>query len=702
MKHFILIVIILTLFNFAKSDVAARESIPITPQIITASLISDKDTLTKNEQTLTLGLTLKHPEGWHSYWRNAGDSGMATSVTLTLPEGVTASEILWPMPSRLATGDITSYGYSGDITLPFSLTITRPLTTPITIKAQATWLACKDSCIPETADLILSLPISATTSFNSHHQTILKTALTNTPKPLTQSAYFTHSNTQIILSIPRTSLPKGTISHVDLFPITENTLKSTPPVSFIEHENALDITLNTSTSKQVNALDAVIILTQQNTTTSWSLHATQGTTATTNSLPHTQAPPITDNLQKEFDFGQFLNVILLALLGGLVLNVMPCVLPVLSLKLISLTYKATQSRTTALKHGIAYTLGVLTCFTILGVTLVLIQQTGSSIGWGFQLQSPYFVTALAIIMMLVGLNLIGAFTLPDLLGTLGHNLTAQDNPVGSFFTGALAALAATPCTAPFMAPAIGFALTQSPLGAMLIFESLGFGMAAPYLLISVIPALRRFIPKAGAWMITFKQCLAFPMFATVAWLLWVMVRGACSYALAPAMAILILTAFAVWVGTHLTHKLIKTILLTLSFIAIAYATNQLNQLPALTTSSNTFTNQSFNEKTLQSLRQNGNAVFVDATADWCLTCQVNEASTLSREQIRTHFKNQNITVLTADWTRKDDNITRYLRSLGRQGVPVYVFYPPHGEPILLPQILTVDTVLQATCIKGDC
>lgn len=673
---------------------AAQSPEANTQGMIRAQLISDVDALAAQTKTFTVGvrLTPNQPQ-WHHYWQNAGDSGMATAVTLTLPPQLSASPIMWPTPKRILTGDIVSFAYDEPVVLPLRLTASQPITSDVTLKAHAEWLACHDSCIPESADLELTIPAASATRSDSQSTDALKLALASAPKPLASPITLTRDGSTTTLSVPLTALPQP-FDAVDIFPITEGMVKNDAPVSFSTTGDQLTVTLTSAKEPKQGDFEAVLLLKNQEATTAWRISTLPQTASSSTKTP---APAATT---PETNQGNLLYALVLALLGGMILNIMPCVLPVLSLKLLSLSHKAHSAPALARKHGIAYTLGVLACFSVLGVLLVGLQQSGQAIGWGFQLQSPYFVTALAILMLLVGLNLLGAFHIPDLLGSWGQRLTHEDNTSGSFFTGALAALTATPCTAPFMAPAVGFALTLPPISAVLVFEMIGLGMALPYLAVSFIPALRRLVPRSGAWMVTFKQFLAFPMFATVAWLLWVMVRGACSYALAPAMSILVLTAFGVWVVNHITRKAIKWSLLGAVIAAIVYATTQLGHLPQLEASNSN--KQTFSESALQDLRDKGTPVFVDATADWCLTCKINEFRVLSHDSIKQHFAQQGIVTLEADWTRKDDHITRYLQGLGRNGVPVYVFYPPKGEPVLLPQILTSAEVIRTTCLKGAC
>lgn len=686
----------------------AREGAPITPKIVTASLISPTDEINTQSPT-TIALRLQAPEGWHTYWKNPGDSGMPTTVHLKLPEGYTASHIQWPAPARFTTQDIVSFGYHGEVFLP--ITITPPQNLPenpsglINISARAEWLACKDICVPETADLELVLSQSATTTRHSTHAQWIEDTLARSSTQPSVPLTLSKTEDKVTLFIDSESLPTSTIDAVDVFPITENIIANQPPLSWKKTPDGLYISVQKGNTKNPTSLAALVQLTSNNHTTYTTADTSASPTATdvkknskiditSSEIAVANTPPTSP--QNETLFG----ALLLALLGGLILNVMPCVLPVLSLKLLSLAKKAHVKRSESFKHGIAYTLGVLSCFTVLGLAMISIQQAGTLVGWGFQLQSPLILSLLTLLMFLVGLNLLGVYQLPDLLGNRGSSLTNQNNAYGSFFTGALAAIAATPCTAPFMAPAVGFALTQPPLGALLIFEMIGVGMALPYILISLFPSCLRILPKSGAWMETLRQFFAFPMFATSAWLLWVIGRRGNANALAPILTMLLTVSFMVWVHTRLSKKYIKTIFYILSFVTIYYCASLTYHSANKDSHPAKESSISYHNSTLQKLIDEGKPVFVNATADWCLTCKVNEISTLSSEAITEHFATQGITYMIADWTNRDDSITQFLRKHARQGVPTYVFYPPHGKPIILPQILSTDTVIKMTCVKN--
>lgn len=379
-----------------------------------------------------------------------------------------------------------------------------------------------------------------------------------------------------------------------------------------------------------------------------------------------------------------------ALIGGLILNVMPCVLPILSLKTLALVKKSGHIRKHTAKYGIAYTLGILFSFASIAALLIGLQHGGKAIGWGFQMQSPTFVGFLIYLLFLVGLNLSGMFQLPVLFGDTNHKLN-ENTIQGSFFTGVLATLVATPCTAPFMASAIGAALIMPAWAAMLTFLTLGFGLALPFLLISIFPGMLRFLPKPGAWMEKFKELLAFPMYASVVWLLWVLGMQTGMDGVAVILCGLLLIIFMLWlhksVGQcNLLHRLFSIIATIIMLIAMLFYIGKNNK--------EEMSFVPYSAEALANLRAEGKAVYVDATAAWCITCQLNKHIALDTRRTRQVFKEKNITLMIADWTNQNSEITEFLRSFGHNGVPLNVFYPADsGEPVVLPQILSEDVVV---------
>ncbi len=386
----------------------------------------------------------------------------------------------------------------------------------------------------------------------------------------------------------------------------------------------------------------------------------------------------------------------LALVGGLILNIMPCVLPILSLKTLALVKKSGHVRKHTAKYGIAYTLGILLSFAAIAALLITLQQGGEAIGWGFQMQSPVFVGFLIYLLFLVGLNLSGVFHLPVLFGGTSHNIN-ENSLRGSFFTGVLATMVATPCTAPFMASAVGAALSMPPWAAMLIFLTLGFGLALPFLLVSIFPSLLRFLPRPGAWMEKFKEFLAFPMYASVIWLFWVLGKQSGTDGVAIILCGLLLIIFTLWlhkaVGEckllHRLFSIIATIIMLTAMLLYVDRSDKegMDYVP-------------YSAQTLAKLREEGKAVYVDATAAWCITCQLNKKIAIDTVRTKQAFQDNNVTLMVADWTSKDAEITELLRSFGYNGVPLNIFYPADGsEPIILPQILSEDIVIDTVSGK---
>ncbi len=380
----------------------------------------------------------------------------------------------------------------------------------------------------------------------------------------------------------------------------------------------------------------------------------------------------------------------LALLGGLILNVMPCVLPVLSLKTFALVKKSGHARAHTAKYGIAYTVGILASFAVIASILIVLQQGGEAIGWGFQMQSPAFIGFLIYLLFLVGLNLSGLFHLPVILGGVGNNIN-ENTLRGSFLTGILATLVATPCTAPFMASAVGAALTLPAWAAMLVFLSLGFGLALPFLLISIFPSLLRFLPKQGAWMERFKELLAFPMYASVVWLIWVLDKQTGADGVVLILCGLLLITFIIWLQRvnaecKLTHRIFTIFATAVMLAAILFSLGKNDTNETVATP--------YSKAALAELRAEGKAVYIDATAAWCITCQLNKKIALGTKRTKQAFKDHNVTFMVADWTRKNPEITEFLREFGYNGVPLNVFYPADGkEPVVLPQILSEETII---------
>jgi thiol:disulfide interchange protein/DsbC/DsbD-like thiol-disulfide interchange protein len=667
---------------------ALTTSASVTTSQSTATLVADRESITAGEP-FWIALKLELQPNWHSYWKNAGDSGLPTSLTLTLPEGFTQGDMQWPTPERFIASGIVNYGYSGEAWHFVEITPSIPAATPAVIHARAQWLVCKDICIPETADLTLSLPVrgAPAATDSSFHQ-----RLAEVPLPTEVQARFARTDKAGYVFIADPALNE----QLQFYPVQNNVVSNeTLPtltrltdgvlLRFAVGDTPLPATLQAVVRSGAGGAYAIIaehdesLLQQQ---------------ALIEQVEASVLPASGAAAESTGDMG-ILLAILLAFAGGVVLNLMPCVLPILSLKALSLVRLSEHSRVHAHVHGLAYTVGVVLSFVSFALILIIVKQTGAEIGWGFQLQSPAFVAGLTLVMFVVALNLSGVFEVPNLVGAAGQSLTSKPTALGSFATGVLAVLVATPCTAPFMAPAIGFALTQPPLMLVAIFAALGFGLAAPFLIISAFPSARRWLPKSGAWMVRFKQFLAFPMYATAAWLAWVLTRQVGTDALAVLLAAAVVIALCVW-SANVTRSRFKQWLMV-GCVACIFALTLpiMTRLNAPALVSNTAV--PYSDAHLQKLRAAGTPVFLFATADWCITCKVNERLVLNTEPMLVHFRERGITVMEADWTRYDPAITSLLASHGRAGVPMYVYYPAGGgQPVLLPQVLTLDTVKEMT------
>jgi thiol:disulfide interchange protein DsbD len=594
--------------------------IPPSP-IAKATLMVDAPSI-KAGEAVTAAVTFSLPPHWHIYWQNPGDSGIPTTFSWTLPDGLKAGEIAWPAPERFDTQGLINYGYSNEVTLLVPLT---PSTDSISgdVKLKANWLVCKEICIPESAEL--TAPLAANASVAS----IEAATRAKLPQPFTGTATYALSKDSASLTLTQ-DVEWGSLPQVRFSPIEDGIVANNPaPTTKVDGKN-LTLTFSRGTAEPAPQLHGVLHYRTGDKEIALDVAATMSDAP----LAAVATPPATSPLS-------FAITLLFAFLGGLILNVMPCVLPILALKALSLSKKATASRRNAAMQGFSFTAGVIASFVIIAGLMLALKATGSAIGWGFQLQNPYFVGVLALIMALVSANLFGLFELPVLFGERATGVD-ESKLSGSFFTGVLAVLVATPCSAPFMATAIGVTLSLPTAQALLVFVVLGFGMAAPFLLISLWPAARRLLPKPGAWMHRFKQFLALPMLATALWLLWVLVQ-------------LVQPATPEMMERH----------------------------------------EAYSAARLEQLRAEGTPVLVDATADWCLTCKLNERVAIKPQSMQEFFREKNVTLMIADWTNSDPEITKYLASFGRNGVPLYVFYPTGGEPKVLPQLLTPSMVREA-------
>jgi thiol:disulfide interchange protein DsbD len=647
----LLLVLILALTATAH---AAESSPHRTPRAI-ASLISDTDAVSPGTQ-YHLALRLQIAPGWHSYGLNPGDAGVPPELDWTLPAGTTVGAIAWPAPHREREGEIMTFAYTGDTLLAV------PATGPGPIKLHASWLVCKNICVPEEADFTLDLPAGPPAP--SAEAPLFEQAQSALPRP---SPYPATLSPDGVLHLTGADLTA--VRDAFFIPNTPDLIAPAAPQTLHTDSNGLTLALTKGDSfKPQTDIPGVLLLTDAGgQQTALSLTATPG--AATATTPLWQA-------------------LLFALLGGLILNLMPCVFPVLAMKAFAIAKLSTGNRSIARAQAAAYTLGVLISFAAIGFGLIALRALGQSVGWGFQFQSPLFVAAMAWILFAVGLNLSGVFHIALGIEGAGQSLTLKRGLGGSFAGGVLAVLVATPCTAPFMGVAIAAALAAPPLETLAVFSAMGLGLAAPTALLALIPGIGRILPRPGAWMEIFRQALAFPMYAAAIWLVWVLSQQTGPNGVLAALAGCLMIGLSAWL-----LRLRSRPLAALALLGCLALTPLLRPAPAETTA------DAYTPARLASLRDAGKPVFLNMTAAWCVTCLVNERVALETTPVRDAFAAAGITLLKGDWTRQDPAITAFLQAQGRDGVPLYVFYPAGGQPPrVLPQILTETEIIKA--IKG--
>jgi thiol:disulfide interchange protein DsbD len=666
-------------------------------------------------RTVWLGLLIDHANEWHTYWKNPGDSGLPTTMTWQLPAGLTAGEIAWPTPKRLPVGPLVNYGYDGRLLLPVPVTVTsefRPGTQ--TIRLQAQWLVCRDVCIPQQGEFTLALPDAASTA---RHGAQFEAAWAAQPK----EAENARARAELVDGA------KALRVAIDELPAA---LRGKPLAFFaevpgvIEHAAKVDGHWNGArwqadvpispqrfeSPQRMHAVltapgDPVGIRVELPISGAWPALTPPGYAGSDSARADagvavaTPAPPPASGMS----FGLAL---LFAFAGGSLLNLMPCVFPILSLKVLGFAGHA-HSRRTLAGGGMAYAVGVVLSFVALAGVLLALRAAGEQIGWGFQLQSPGVVATLAVLFTLIGLNLAGLFEFGSVLPSSVASMRLRHPLADSFLTGVLAVAVASPCTAPFMGAALGAAFTLPAAQALILFAALGLGMALPYLVMSLWPAVARAMPKPGAWMATFKTAMAFPMLATVIWLVWVLGQQTSIDGAAALLAVLLALAFALWAwgrvdsprAARAAWSAAGALLLALALTWALPTWREAQAAPSAQAAGERW--QVWSAERVAQLNAEGRTVLVDFTAAWCVTCQVNKRTTLSDRQLLADLDAERVVLMRADWTRRDAAISTELARLGRNGVPVYAIYRPgQDQPTLLPELLTVSLLREALQLKS--
>ncbi len=723
----LLVVLAVTCASVRPVNAAATAS----TERVKAELLADAAAVQPG-QTFRVALRLDIADGWHTYWRNPGDSGEPTHIDWRLPPGVEASGIRWPTPERIPYGPLVNFGYHGrvmhlvEMTLPADWPIDRPLD----LEATASWLVCKDICIPEQADLSLSLP-GGGGGGDPAAAAEIAAAMAQQPVAYSGARFAVRpaaaGNDALVLRLADDGDAFRDAASAYFFPDAWGAVDPVAPQRLERTGDGLTLVMTSGSEPPGEALSGVLVIdpeaargdpvrrafavsAQRADAVAGAGQAAEAAGGGSGGVVGDAGTGIAGS--GGVNLGLF-AALGLALLGGLVLNVMPCVFPILSMKAMGVIRHASDRR--ALRaSGLSYTAGILVFVGLVAALLIGLKAAGEQIGWGFQLQSPAFVAAMALVVFALGLSLSGVFTVGAAAMGWGSGLGEnRAGSLGSFLTGALAALVATPCTAPFMGIALGFALTQPWPVALGVFLTLGLGLALPYLALTLVPGLAAWLPRPGAWMDRIKQLLAFPLYLTAAWLVWVLSLQAGADAVLAVLVGMILVAVAAWLF-EIRHglvggrrHLVGAASLAAGLAAFALATwPQAGALPlshagpvtAAPTSSGSVAPafEAFSPQRLAALQAAGTPTFVNLTAAWCITCQVNERVALASQRVADAFRARGIVYLKGDWTNRDAEITRLLDSFGRSGVPLYLFYRPGSDaPVILPQILTETVVIDA-------
>ncbi|ADW69412.1 protein-disulfide reductase DsbD family protein [Granulicella tundricola] len=656
---------------------------PVKGQHITAEMVSLAPSVSPGG-TVQVGLVLTMEEHWHVYWMNAGDSGQPPKVIWTLPSGITAGPMQFPIPQRLPLGPLMDFGYEDLVTFPMDISVASSAKPgPVHLDAKINWLVCREVCIPGKAHLGLTLNV-AQNSPAGQPVGALGQALKLIPKPLPagMSTAITAGRTDIILTL------KGGSKETDaeFYPYDQDQILNAPDQDVVPTADGVSVRLKRAAELTALPLTIRGVLKFSDDEAYEIVAPVKAGEVAFAGTPAKNASAASGVTA--------IGAIGLAFLGGIILNLMPCVFPVLFLKGLALVQSSGEERKRLRSHGMVYTLGILVSFWVIVGVLLALRAGGSQAGWGFQLQSPVFIALLASGLFLFALSLAGQFDVGLSMTSVGGDLAKKQGYTGSFFTGVLATIVATPCTAPLMGAAIGFALAQPAGITFAVFTALGLGLAVPYLVLSFQPAWTRILPRPGAWMEVLKQLTAVPLFATVIWLAWVYGQlfsaqpGEAADHIARLLCCFLVLAIAGWALGRWPlnwRSTVAAVVLCVVAIAIPLTTPKPLVLKAVP----------YSQAALDEARAAGHPVFIDFTAAWCLSCQVNEKLVLHASDVESELTSHNFVVMRADWTAYDPEITKQLASINRSGVPTYVIYPAKGNADVLPELLTKSVVLDA-------
>jgi thiol:disulfide interchange protein/DsbC/DsbD-like thiol-disulfide interchange protein len=703
--------------NWQAFDVRPQLSSVAWDHSIEVELLAETTTIVPGETTW-LGLRLNPAEHWHTYWKMGGDSGQPTSVNeWSAPEGTVIGDIQWPAPQWLPfyDTDLVNFGYEAEVLLPIAVTIPADYSgETVELSTLAYWNVCDQICIPGEERLAISLPVAAVAELDAESSQLFATARDRLPvvdhdlKSIiavagervslgfeSAEANFADYTDAWFFPEQRRIIKPGPLRDVSIQPTLMQITHQQPRRMLADLSDVFGVLVLENDAGERTAYEFVNPAVDANATTIMPLAGVDNSTANSSSSGGVG--------------GSLLLYMFFALLGGLILNLMPCVFPVLSMKALSFAKNAGASQHKLRMDGLAYTLGVIVAFVALASVLIALRAGGARVGWAFQFQQPWFLAVIVYVFFMMALSLSGVFEIGTSLMGTGSSLAQEKGYKGSFFTGILATTVATPCTAPFMGPALGFALTQPWLIAMLVFVSLGMGLALPILLLSFMPALSQYMPKPGAWMETFKQLMAFPLYLSALFFLWVLGNQVGVMGMSVVLGACIVLAFAAWLyqRRYTFGPILRSVNYAVGTAAVVFAlyilqTSFLQTVPladvaVLDADGNSSSNyEVFSSQRLNELQAEGRPVFVNMTAAWCITCLANEQTTLGTERVLQAMRDNDVTYMKGDWTNEDPEITAVLERFNRPSVPLYVFYPADTskEPVILPQILTPGIVVE--------
>ncbi|MFZ5781959.1 MAG: protein-disulfide reductase DsbD family protein [Pseudomonadota bacterium] len=697
----------------AQSPVTQTADVPtavVQTDNVRAELLSDVATV-KAGEPFWVGLRQTIRPKWHTYWKNPGESGLPTEITWTLPPGVKADPIVWPRPHVFDIGGVINYGFKDEAVLLVRLTTPADLAGPLKLEAAANWLVCEDVCIPEEGRFALVLPVGpAATPAAPATLAIFEQARRAVPTPSPWPAHYGIAKSgEPTLVVEAKGLKADALRDIYFFPGEWGPIASMARQKAEVGAGGIVIPLKRGESKTLpEQLTGTLVLTEK--TADGDIHQAFDLSAKLDNAALAASPLGISPLAAAGEQFSLLEALAFALLGGLILNLMPCVFPVLAMKAAAFARLAGHARSEMRRDGVAYTAGVLVAFAAMAGIVLAVRASVGEVTWGFQFQSPVFSLLVAYLFFVIGLNLSGVFEVGGRFAGVGQGLVMRGGTTGAFFTGVLAVIVATPCTVPFMAAAVAFALTQPAPQTVAVLLAMGLGLALPYLLLALTPALQRLLPRPGPWMERFRQFLAFPMYASAVWMIWVLTQQTGADGVVYALGGMILIAFAIWLlklgrgasaGTWVRRGVAAVSVLLAFAAALKLEDGPATAASATGGPSNGASGgvsfegwERYSRERMDRAVAEGKPVFVDFTAAWCITCLVNERVALDTSASRQAFEQAGVVKLKGDWTNRDPEITSSLRELGRAGVPLYLLWAPGADrPKILPQVLTEAMIL---------